>query len=104
MNVFYENKASDQLIIELDGDQYPTDKSLEQIKNYKGDFVYLLASIAPLFEDYGRCVVIGKHWKIATGGWSGCEDTIEALRDNQLFWLTCWYMSKRGGYYEFKVE
>jgi len=42
-------------------------------------------------------------WKCATGGWSGNESLIDALRDNVGFWWTCWECSVRGGYYEFHV-
>lgn len=40
-------------------------------------------------------------WVAVTGGWSGNEDIIAALERNTIFWITCWGMSKRGGYHEF---
>jgi len=92
-----------KLIIELDG-EYPTDESLGNIVGYKGDYTTLMSEIAFLFGTYGRCEFDGNHWIIATGGWSGCEDVISALKANTIFWMTCWYMSKRGGYYEFEIK
>ena len=44
------------------------------------------------------------RYMISTGGWSGNEDLIAAMRDNALFWETCWYASKRGGHYEFRIS
>ena len=87
--------------IELDKDGYPTDETLGLIAGYKGSYSKLMSEIAFLFGSYGKCVADGNKWKIATGGWSGNESIISALKGNNMFWLTCWYMSKRGGYYEF---
>jgi len=89
------------LYLELDTDGYPTDESLEHIKNYEGSYTELMTDIAFLFGSYGRCGFDGNHWIVITGGWSGCESIISALKENTMFWLTCWYLSKRGGHYEF---
>ena len=96
-----ESELNGLLCLELDDDGYPTDESLEQIKNYKGSHTTLMTEVAHLFGGYGRCEFDGNHWIVATGGWSGCESVIRAMKENQMFWLICWYMSKRGGYYEF---
>jgi len=90
--------------LELDSEGYPTDESLEEIKNYEGGGHELLAEVAFLFNVHGRCEFDGKRWMISTGGWSGCESVIGAMKENTMFWLMCWYMSKRGGYYEFKCR
>jgi len=90
--------------LEIDSDGYPTDESLEQIKNYEGDHGDLLAEVAFLFGQYGKCRFEGNHWKISTRGWSGCESVIGAMKENKIFWMMCWYMSKRGGYYEFECR
>lgn len=93
---------------ELDSDHYPTDKTIETIENYSHEDGYqrLMENIAPLFDGYGRCEYrsVDGVWEIATGGWSGNEDIIGALKENTLFWLICWNLSKRGGYYEFKCR
>ena len=39
-----------------------------------------------------------------TGGWSGNEDVIAALRQNWLFWAMCWQKSTRGGHFYFKIN
>jgi len=93
--------ATDVLRLELDKDGYPTDETLVQIEKYEGNFSILMAEVAFLFGTYGRCEFSGNHWTVATGGWSGCESVIEALKKNTMFWMICWQLSKRGGYYEF---
>lgn len=39
-----------------------------------------------------------------TGGWSGNEDVISALRRNILFFAVFWEKSTRGGHYYFKIK
>lgn len=84
---------------------YPTDKELVAIKRY--DILQgingLVELIEPHLADYGRCEYDKGKLMLATGGWSGCEDIISALRDNILFWETCWKQSTRGGLYKFTI-
>jgi hypothetical protein len=42
-------------------------------------------------------------YRFATGGWSGNEDLIAALRGNTMIWLLTWHMSQRGGLHVFHV-
>lgn len=46
----------------------------------------------------------GTEYKISTGGWSGNEAIIEALKNNRLFWNLYWIQSRRGGHYIFEVK
>ena len=80
---------------------YPTNKTLDNIRAYSGDFNKLMELITPLFETYGKCAREDDNWVVVTGGWSGCESVVEALKENLLFWACCWRMSKVGGYFEF---
>jgi len=41
--------------------------------------------------------------ELHTGGWSGNEELIGALKQNYLFWSMCWLKSTRGGHYWFKI-
>lgn len=98
-----------KMSIEQDKDGYPLHKSLKEIAEWthKKGWHKLMEYIADYFNDgYGRCKYrdIDNTWEVATGGWSGCEEVISALKQNQIFWLMCWYLSKRGGYYEFRIK
>ena len=95
---------------ELTADGYPTEGLLDRIRNWSyedGGFERLLQYLpsvwfygseyfkAPRFP-YGVYVVV-------TGGWSGNEDIIMALKQNTLFWSMCWESSFVGGRYGFRV-
>ncbi len=101
-----ESDLSALLCLELDKDRYPTEETLNAISKYKGSYKTLMNEIAFLFADYGRCEFrdIDSAWEVATGGWSGCEEVIGALRENTMFWMMCWRLSKRGGYFEFETK
>lgn len=45
-----------------------------------------------------------REYNISTGGWSGNEEVIMALRRNFLFWTMCWEQTRRGGHYIFQVD
>lgn len=42
--------------------------------------------------------------ELHTGGWSGNEEIIQALRQNRLFYAFCWEMSRKGGHHYFKIK
>jgi len=95
-------------------DVYPTKVELRKIAKWKGDWQELLERVQELWhwgaeycdyeitkDDLGRYIY---EWDISTGGWSGNEDIINALSDNFMFWIMCWYSSRVGGHYIFRVE
>lgn len=90
---------------EIDGDGYPTEVALTVIREWRPDpdegYGALIEFIGPIFEHHGKIVKTGGVVEIVTGGWSGCEDAIEALQENQVFWLMCWLETVRGGGYSF---
>ena len=43
-------------------------------------------------------------WDISTGGWSGNEEIMQAMRENFICWSQTWYSHHRGGHYEFRVR
>lgn len=46
----------------------------------------------------------GDRYVLSTGGWSGNEDIVDALRENWMFWQLCWFSSRRGGRFVFDVS
>lgn len=46
-----------------------------------------------------KTIKLGLH----TGGWSGNEDIIEALQENEMFFLLYWLKSVRGGHYYLQI-
>jgi len=91
---------------------YPDDKELEEIKNW------------PLEDPHGLMAYVKERWeyadtgcwrdwksrkndkhvyRLATGGWSGNESIIGALRENYFFWGRNWELSARGGLHIFKI-
>lgn len=43
----------------------------------------------------------GLTYTLHTGGWSGNEDLINAMMNNQIWWSLYWQESRRGGHYVF---
>lgn len=86
---------------------YPSEKLLREIKRYDitkhpiEDLRDLV--IANWWYPGWGCKVVGRHFELHTGGWSGNESIIGALEKNTQFWIFCWVMSKRGGHYWFEI-
>jgi hypothetical protein len=96
----------------MDTNGYPDDNELDIIHNWqiksKKDCKALLDYIYDLWK-YTDCgywsVNEDKNmYSISTGGWSGNESLIGAMMGNHMFWVLCWYSSRRGGHYEFNVS
>lgn len=86
-------------------DEYPTEEQLKQIETWPTeDFHGLMAFIKPLWKyaEIGYWTQEGESYSLSTGGWSGNDELITALRANYLFWAFYWYQSTRGGQYIFK--
>ena len=92
-------------------DIYPRENELLAIKEWnflKKSIQDFLCEIKRLWhwEDWGY-KLSGKRvlrLELHTGGWSGNESIIEALRDNFVFWTVCWIKSQRGGHYWFEIK
>lgn len=94
----------------LDDDGYPTEAALGGVRSWpiecNQDAISLLHFVATLWwGDLPKHIVTGPvhHWGMATWGWSGNEDLIGAMMENNLFWLTAWQSSRRGGHYTFEI-
>ncbi len=94
----------------LDEHGYPTEEALEKIKDWPDkDMLGLMAFVKELWyypewgwneKDEDKYV----SYLISTGGWSGNEDLIGAMKSNHMFWMFCWVQSRRGGHYIFEVK
>jgi len=94
-----------------DENGYPTEEELEKIRTWPLlEWAGLMRFVKSVWwsADWGWSEAESPErkgemmYQISTGGWSGNEDLIEALRDNMMFWAVCWYSSRRGGHYEFR--
>lgn len=94
---------------------YPTEAQLDQIRNAPPGEVLGLARALWSYPDYWTRVAEDpgvpspppdfefKYWhEVSTGGWSGNESIIYAMKANTLFWSMHWEQSVRGGHYRFR--
>ncbi len=82
---------------------YPTDDELKKIAGWnwndsKGWFDFVISIW--WMPDWGVRRVRNRIY-MSTGGWSGNEDIIGAMRDNFILWSQCWYSHRTGGHYIF---
>lgn len=88
---------------------YPSDfvlKTLEKWvlnKENLNEFLDLLQSEWE-FADIGYYKFEEGMLELHTGGWSGNEDIIRALRLNSLFWRSCFVRDEPGGHYWFNLK
>lgn len=100
----------------FDADQYPTEEVLDRIRDFKGkpsDWFALCVSAwyngsvtNELKPDEAKVVPTPSdgqttYWRFVTGGWSGNEDVINAMRRNLFLWNHTWMMSVAGGLFVF---
>jgi len=81
------------------------ESELDQIMRWPiDDYGALITFIEPYFNQHGRLRYSEDGLvNIATGGWSGVEEVVSALRANHIFWATCWVSSHRGGLFVFRL-
>lgn len=83
---------------------YPTEEQLKTIREFdliKKSVRELLDYIEPIWEYPDRFVRRKHSFYLSTGGWSGNESIIGALKQNSLFWSLYWLSSRRGGHFFF---
>jgi hypothetical protein len=89
---------------EFDGDGYPTEATLKAIATWDAtDTRGLLDFIRGAWHYPERARVDGRTYTFSTGGWSGNEELLLALRANSAAWLFTWQESRRGGHHVFAV-
>ncbi|MDP2727320.1 MAG: hypothetical protein Q8P59_07225 [Dehalococcoidia bacterium] len=89
---------------------YPRESELRKIQKWdfqKKPVTLFLEYIRALWTYDDRFVLEGKRvlkLYLSTGGWSGNESLIEAMRRNFIFWGMSWVKSERGGHYWFEIK
>jgi hypothetical protein len=105
----------------LSEDGYPSDEELESIRNWPihtgRDLTAVLSYIGARWNwGDSMWVKLGRRrrewpggplhrrYEIHTGGWSGNEDLIYALRENTVAWMMTWKQTSVGGHYVLMVN
>lgn len=96
-----------------DSDGYPTEEELTRIRDWPSDDPFGWFTFIKLvwwqpgwgWKESGGVDNQGhiRQYFISTGGWSGNEEIIHAMRDNFILWTLTWESHRRGGHYEFRV-
>jgi len=88
--------------------EYPTDEQLKTIAEWdcpKNGFMPLVEYIRTIWWGAdSQMKLTGKKFELHTGGWSGNEEIIYALKQNFVFWTACWYKHVTGRHYYFKIK
>lgn len=90
----------------FDRDGYPTEETLEAIQNWDYhdlDGLFNFIEEAWSYPEYFHREVVEEKVIVmmSTGGWSGNEDIIQAMKENFYVWALVWEVIKRGGHYTF---
>lgn len=86
---------------------YPEEHELDKIEKWDyNDIPALMGYVKERWKyaNAGYFRIGRKYLYLSTGGWSGNESIIGALKANIMFWAICWWSSKRGGHYIFEVK
>lgn len=99
-----------------DADGYPTKEELETIEKWDcldlpGWFAFIksvwwMAEWGWHEADEANKLTLttDRVFSISTGGWSGNEEIIEAMKKNRFAWYFSWWSSMRGGHFVFKLH
>lgn len=96
----------------IDDEGQPSEQFLDWIKNYdivKNGVDNLLSVIFEnwMYKDqaykYKRIYKGFRILELHTIGWSSNEAIIDALEQNNIFFLAYWFKSEKGGHYYFKI-
>lgn len=104
----------------LDNEGYPTEETLEYLKNwcmwmedgevkmgqfFRTDCVQDLINFLKQIWYYDDGIVQHDKWlEIHTVGWSGNEEIVEVLKGSILWWMNYFDMMQAGGHYYFKLD
>lgn len=104
----------------IDDDGYPTESALEIIEKWHWDDIpgwFRFIEEIWHFKSWGWKEKIEPHewhnheqykdrmvrrYYVSTGGWSGNESIIHAMKNNDMMWHLNWIQSRRGGHFIFE--
>jgi hypothetical protein len=96
-------KDEDGFDDEFEEEGYPTEGALRKIENWDAnDPIGLAEYIKDYVNRHGRAWWEGEFFKMATGGWSGCESIIAAIDGNFAIAAMYWESSHRGGLHVYR--
>jgi hypothetical protein len=93
----------------FDEDGYPTEHALDMIAKWDWRHTDECFQFVRKMWQWNKMLWIqiddGETitYDISTGGWSGNESLVMALRENHVIWMFTWVQSKRGGHYIFEL-
>lgn len=95
----------------LDDDGYPTEEAEEILEKWDSEdregFFQFIKSIWR-YPDWGWEEVTNeegnREYHISTGGWSGNEIILSAMKKNIIIWHYTWVQSRTGGHYIFEIS
>lgn len=84
---------------------YPSDDDLKRLREWDaadadGWFAFA-KEVGNYWPDDQYWDEVDGRYYISTGGWSGNEDIIAAMRENFVLWHMWWESLRRGGHYSF---
>jgi len=90
---------------------YPTDEEVDRVRTWafeaKGSFEDFMAYVKSIGRywpnEFFGWEQDGRTYYISTGGWSGNEEILGAMKVNLIFWTVCRVESRRGGHYVFEL-
>ena len=106
----WDNATEDEGLT-MDKEGYPDTHDLDRIRTWDPKLAHGLADFVRGLWNWQHMAMLhcgpdGKIWvlDLRTGGWSGNENIVEAMRANTVFWAMCWQMSDSGGHHVFEIR
>lgn len=88
----------------MNSDAYPSEAVKTKIEDWPTrNNAGLARYIVEVWHPMGYAKYANGQLRLMTGGWSGNEQLVDALKNNVFFWAACWVKSERGGLFVFKI-
>ena len=85
----------------VDDDGYPTDAALKLVREWDvkdvKEFHDLMLMVKYLWRWANYVIRNNEQYTLITGGWSGNESIVAAMKENLLLHIMYWYSSNRSG-------